>query len=286
MLRAAVRRGLDERIAALIADFRRLGRDPGFNQLIAGMSRLRGYSAWNKWAIVVQRPDATAVAGRRQWERLGRQVRTGERPVSIIARFRGLERFGTVEVFDIAQTDGPPPPARATPVATERTAALVEAAAPTLGLEVTTRPLADVRRGEVLRGEARPPNLILVAPGQTPGERVETLVHEYAHALLHFFSDEPPPGVHFGHAQREAEAQATAHAVLGELGIACGGPTYIAWQGGTVADVRRSVLRIAEAAEQILAAIDGVPPGRAIPPPWQRRRPRRRSRVGAKSVIR
>ncbi len=71
--------------------------------------------------IAMQRPSATQVAGYRQWQKLGRQVRKGEKSIAIIAPCtykREVERddgetdteasvyFPAVAVFDIAQTGG------------------------------------------------------------------------------------------------------------------------------------------------------------------------------------
>jgi hypothetical protein len=48
------------------------------------------YSFGNVCLIVSQRPDASRVAGYRTWQRLGRQVRKGERGIRILAPCRGV----------------------------------------------------------------------------------------------------------------------------------------------------------------------------------------------------
>jgi hypothetical protein len=74
-----------------------------------------------------QRPDATGVAEYRTWQRLGRQVRRGERGIAILAPCsynvraddepdtddnarRVLRAFKIAHAFDIDQTDGEPIP--------------------------------------------------------------------------------------------------------------------------------------------------------------------------------
>ena len=69
-----------------------------------------------------QRPDATNVAGYRAWQGLSRQVRRGERAIRILAPIvvkrtdangdpqRAVVGFRSVNVFDVAQTDGEPLP--------------------------------------------------------------------------------------------------------------------------------------------------------------------------------
>lgn len=90
----------------------------------------RGYSARNAKLIAAQRPDATDVAGFREWMLRGRVVRKGEHGIKILApskRAKAAEQaqaadaaetrtdtaqaaensmnFVFVTVFDIAQTD-------------------------------------------------------------------------------------------------------------------------------------------------------------------------------------
>jgi hypothetical protein len=88
-------------------------------------SRFHSYSVNNQLLIFAQRPDATRVAGYRAWQRLGRQVRKGEKGIAILApcvyrtktepeddgeprELRRLRGFRVAHVFDIAQTEGEP----------------------------------------------------------------------------------------------------------------------------------------------------------------------------------
>jgi antirestriction protein ArdC len=86
-------------------------------------ARFHTYSANNQLLIYLQWPQATRVAGYRAWQRLGRQVRKGERGIQILAprrRVRAVETedsdepervqvltgFRVVHVFDVSQTEG------------------------------------------------------------------------------------------------------------------------------------------------------------------------------------
>src|SRR5919199_5568600 len=53
--------------------------------MLAVAARFHRYSSNNVLLIAAQRPDATRVAGYRSWQRLGRQVRKGERGLAILA---------------------------------------------------------------------------------------------------------------------------------------------------------------------------------------------------------
>lgn len=117
-----------------------------FRRYLDLQARFHRYSSGNVLLILAQRPDATQVAGYRAWQRLGRQVRRGERGITILVpmptRFplqqsempgsssadsssahepdstdarsterpepgrRGRLRFGAGAVFDVSQTDG------------------------------------------------------------------------------------------------------------------------------------------------------------------------------------
>jgi antirestriction protein ArdC len=56
-----------------------------WRRMLRMAARMRQYSLNNVLLILVQRPDATQVAGYRTWQALGYQVRRGETGISILA---------------------------------------------------------------------------------------------------------------------------------------------------------------------------------------------------------
>jgi hypothetical protein len=77
-----------------------------------GPKGLGDYSPRNQLAILAQRGDATQLAGYRQWQGFGRQVRKGEHGIRIAAPVtektddgRKMVNVRGATVFDIAQTD-------------------------------------------------------------------------------------------------------------------------------------------------------------------------------------
>jgi hypothetical protein len=99
---------------------------------LAAMARFHRYSFGNVLMIAAQRPDAIRVAGYRTWQRLGRQVKEGEKGILIFAPMllknrvsdspsqpsnvdepEKLLRFRVVHVFDVSQTEGEPLPEHA-----------------------------------------------------------------------------------------------------------------------------------------------------------------------------
>src|SRR3954451_8185965 len=97
-----------------------------FKRYLVAQAVFHRYSARNVFLILYQMPDATRVAGYTTWQKLGRQVRRGERGITIFAPspFKQtttdaatgevteelIPRFKTATVFDIAQTVGDPVP--------------------------------------------------------------------------------------------------------------------------------------------------------------------------------
>jgi N-terminal domain of anti-restriction factor ArdC len=88
-----------------------------FKRYLAFAARFHRYSANNSLLILLQRPNATRVAGYKRWQDLGWQVQRGEEGIRILAPiFRTLEdevsgektrilcSFKVVKVFDVSQT--------------------------------------------------------------------------------------------------------------------------------------------------------------------------------------
>jgi DNA primase len=72
------RERLEQAVAAL-------ARSQGWRAWIRTRAAFRRYSLHNTILIAMQRPDATRVAGYRAWQKLGRQVRRGEKGIAILA---------------------------------------------------------------------------------------------------------------------------------------------------------------------------------------------------------
>src|SRR2546430_1541053 len=56
-----------------------------WKRMLAVAARFHDYSFGNQMLIALQCPEATRVAGYRTWQKLGRQVRKGERGIAILA---------------------------------------------------------------------------------------------------------------------------------------------------------------------------------------------------------
>jgi antirestriction protein ArdC len=119
-----------------------------------------------------------------------------------------------------------------------------------LGWRVEDHEFDDGTNGDCHRGERR----IRVEAGNAPAQRVKTLVHELAHALLHAETG--------SRVLAELEAESTAYVVCRALGIDSGRYSfgYVAtWAGGgdaALEGIRQSCGRIQSAASTLLTALD------------------------------
>jgi antirestriction protein ArdC len=229
------------------------------------------YSFSNQLLIAVQCPDATQVAGYRTWQALERQVRKGEKGITIIApcvrKGRGMSAdgdtpdeldvcvtgFTCTHVFDIAQTDGDPLPEICSQLfgddPTDAFHALT-AVANTLGFTVVV-----VALGETLNGDCNHERRsIRINASVSPVQGVKTLSHEIAHALLHEPADMPAD---VSRELRELEAESVAYMVCSELGVDSGEYSfgYVAgWVGGGEAVSKA----ISASAQRILQTVRGI----------------------------
>jgi len=116
-----LRQRIDDSLDDLARAVDEVRASEAFRQYLDVQARFHKYSWHNSLLICMQRPDATQVAGYRTWQKLGRQVRKGERGIVIFAPspfHREVEQpngdteqvdgifFRAVHVFDVAQTDG------------------------------------------------------------------------------------------------------------------------------------------------------------------------------------
>jgi hypothetical protein len=252
----ALRARLREDLTRLAGEVDAKRRDAGFLEALRTMATFWRYSPFNQFLIRMQRRDASRVAGRLAWERLGRHPKPGERPAHVLAPTRSRFGFVEVPVYDVRQTRGRRLRTIETmPRGRSRHVTTLLGAASRLGIAVAFEPQPGGCAARSLGGR------IEVSPALPGAAKVRGLAHELAHEVLHQAEREraaarkrPPPAR--THAEEETEADATAWVVLRVLGIDPPSPAYIAWQGGDGAAVLRSMSRIQRAARRILEAAE------------------------------
>ncbi|GAB7010721.1 DUF955 domain-containing protein [Halorubrum trueperi] len=257
-----------------------------FQQWLAVQSRFRDYSHRNTLLITLQCPSATKVAGYRTWqEDFDRHVKEGESAIWIWAPLisqqcpgcgnspsyhadsdceydetppdewsEGVVGFKPVPVFDVSQTDGEPLPELETAATGEADGLLsaLLAAADELGVTVDVVsndawPHGDAD-GMCRHVDDTPHIQVLEA---APAAVVGTLLHEYAHALLHDSVDTPDREA------RELEAEAVAYVVGRHFGLEMDGSAlYLAaWSGDDADKLLERCERIRETSTIVINGI-------------------------------
>ncbi|EQD77939.1 protein containing DUF955, partial [mine drainage metagenome] len=213
---------------------------------LTSQARFHRYSAGNVLLILVQRPDASQVAGYTTWQSLGRQVRKGEHGIAILAPVfprkatstqraaagggeqieqddgegqgaRSPVRFRVAHVFDVSQTEGeqlPEPPIHRLEGDSSEARWLLERLLEVARDEGVKVEMAATDTGQA-NGFYRPATReIHVAHGLATDQKAKTLAHEMAHHLLEHGRGRDP-----GRHAEEAEAEGVAFVVCSRFGL-------------------------------------------------------------------
>lgn len=234
------------------------------------VGRFHRYSIYNTWLILLQRPGATLVAGYRTWQKLGRQVRRGEKGIAILiprrykvevidpetGEVREEEKvyFTTGYVFDVSQTEGKPlpPPPGGLPDGDggEELARRLEELAARRGIAVEEKEQLFSPDGRPAVGQSLGGRIRLRA-GLSPLARAAVLAHEIAHELLHRQHA-------VSREEAEVEAEAVAYAVLAHFGFEHhGAGSYVGWWDRDGRILRSRMERIAATVREILRELLG-----------------------------
>ena len=236
----------------------------------AGTIRRRSFS--NQMLILAQ--GGTYCLGYRQWEGLGRHVVKGAKSIKIfgystkriveVDDTTGEETtssrviYPVLSVFDVADNEGDPLPEQPAiylegddanglfaPLAEFITAQ---------GWDVALEDIAEDGLNGYTQGSTR---RIRVNSKMAPAMQVKTLLHEIAHALLHF--DEDSTREHRGLIETEAESTAYAAGALLGIDTSAWSIGYVAgWAGGDVDLIRSTAANVLRAVNAIADAILGT----------------------------
>jgi len=251
-----------------------------FQDWLRVVSRFHQYSFNNTLLIYRAMPTATRVAGYKTWQKLGRQVKRGEKGIPILApvvyrkkpepttkhNLNKLESeedqedqeevrigFRVVHVFDISQTEGDPLPTLDHTLNGDDSDLLELATrtATSFGYNVFTETLPDG-----VNGVARPPREILVSKALPPQGRAKTIFHELAHHLLRHCSINHNQDKHL----KELAAEASAFVTLHYLGVDSELPSsrYVATWMKDKDNLKTVLVAVHETVKKILDSIEEV----------------------------
>jgi antirestriction protein ArdC len=249
---------LDKLIQALEA-----GKSETLKSYLATMSRFRRYSWGNILLIAFQRPNASYVAGFNRWKELGRNVKKGEKGITILAPVTVCKQkehdtaeeqhvlvgVKPVHVFDLEQTEGKPLPEFAAIKGDPKDYA------DRLKRYITELdiPLEYSRDIAPAKGISTSEKIVLL-PDLPSAEEFSTLVHELAHSLLHRGERRSETT----RTIRETEAEAVAFVVSSAIGLDPNSASadYIQLYHGDKQTLTESLHLIQQTSAQILTAIN------------------------------
>jgi antirestriction protein ArdC len=198
-----------------------------FTEFLKFSAQFHHYSLNNVILILIQKPDASYVAGYNAWQKMNRQVNKGEHGIRILAPCTGkktvtdedgndtviaTQYFRPVSVFDISQTSGEDIPTICDELfgdienADELTQKISSATDYSISYEDTGEAFGRCNNDE---------KTIKVRDDLDDRQRIKTLIHEVAHSLLWNADKEQ----HNSRSDQEIEAEATAYIVCSKLGI-------------------------------------------------------------------
>ncbi|SIR74268.1 hypothetical protein SAMN05421858_3560 [Haladaptatus litoreus] len=263
-----------------------------FQKWLTIQSKFHDYSHRNTLLITLQCPNATKVAGYNTWRtEFDRHVQEGEHGIWIWAPIitkqcpdcenspsyheqseceydetpseawsKGLVGFRPTAVFDVSQTEGEPLPELETEATgdTEDLVPTLQKAADELGVTVHIVD-ADAWEHGKAKGVCKQRSLYDLQPIVEVKDQVNqadlavTLIHEYAHALLHFDVNDDTE-----RAKREVEAEAVAYIVGRYVGLDTSGSAFYlaAWQNDDVNMIQNRLGRIRTTAAKIIEVVE------------------------------
>ncbi|VLA63570.1 putative conjugative transposon membrane protein [Streptococcus pneumoniae] len=247
------------------------------------MAKFHHYSARNIDLIYAQNPQATQVAGFKQWQTdFNRTVNKGAKSIRIAAPIikkltpaeqkrldttdeRAIVGYRYLPIFDVAQTSGDPVLSAKDFVKEnladhQNVTSLYNAFKDYLNqqtdLKVSEVPLATLNGA---KGYFQPSTNEIVIGGDEPDNalKLKTLYHEYAHSQLHglksAFKDRP-------RAYQETQAEAVAYVAMQNIGVDTGNYSlgYVATWAKDKAVIHSALSEIQQVSNKVIELSDGL----------------------------
>ncbi|MCT3553505.1 ArdC-like ssDNA-binding domain-containing protein [Lentilactobacillus buchneri] len=254
-----------------------------FKQYLNTLAKFHHYSARNIDLIYAQNPQATQVAGFKQWQTaFNRTVNRGAKAIRIAApiikkltpaeqkRFnttdeRAIVGYRYLPVFDVAQTSGEPVLSakdfvKGNLADHQNVTSLYNAFKDYLNqqtdLQVSEVPLATLNGA---KGYFQPSTNEIVIGGDEPNNalKLKTLYHEYAHSQLHglksAFKDRP-------RAYQETQAEAVTYVAMQNIGVDTSNYSlgYVATWAKDKAVIHSALSEIQQVSNKVIELSDGL----------------------------
>ncbi|TJY08548.1 hypothetical protein FCF15_11090 [Lentilactobacillus buchneri] len=254
-----------------------------FKQYLNTLAKFHHYSARNIDLIYAQNPQATQVAGFKQWQTaFNRTVNRGAKAIRIAAPIikkltpaeqkrldttdeRAIVGYRYLPVFDVAQTSGEPVLSakdfvKGNLADHQNVTSLYNAFKDYLNqqtdLQVSEVPLATLNGA---KGYFQPSTNEIVIGGDEPNNalKLKTLYHEYAHSQLHglksAFKDRP-------RAYQETQAEAVTYVAMQNIGVDTSNYSlgYVATWAKDKAVIHSALSEIQQVSNKVIELSDGL----------------------------
>lgn len=254
-----------------------------FKKYLNTLAKFHHYSTRNIDLIYAQNPQATQVAGFKQWQTaFNRTVNRGAKAIRIAAPIikkltpaeqqrldttdeRAIVGYRYLPVFDVSQTSGEPVLSAKDFVKEnladhQNVTSLYNAFKDYLNqqpdLKVSEVPLATLNGA---KGYFQPSTNEIVIGGDEPNNalKLKTLYHEYAHSQLHglksAFKDRP-------RAYQETQAEAVAYVAMQNIGVDTGNYSlgYVATWAKDKAVIHSALSEIQQVSNKVIELSDGL----------------------------
>ena len=254
-----------------------------FKQYLNTLSKFHHYSARNIDLIYAQNPQATQVAGFKQWQTaFNRTVNRGEKAIRIAAPIikkltpaekkrldttdeRAIVGYRYLPVFDVSQTSGEPVLSAKDFVKEnladhQNVTSLYNAFKDYLNqqtdLKVSEVPLATLNGA---KGYFQPSTNEIVIGGDEPDNalKLKTLYHEYAHSQLHGLKSAFKDRLR---AYQETQAEAVAYVAMQNIGVDTGNYSlgYVATWAKDKAVIHSALSEIQQVSNKVIELSDGL----------------------------
>ncbi|MDR0140157.1 ArdC-like ssDNA-binding domain-containing protein [Metabacillus idriensis] len=253
-----------------------------FQEWLKFLSSFHSYSFNNTILIYMQRPNATLVKGFNEWKKHGRFVKKGAKAIKVLAPLIGKEKekeeekkdngnkekekkvlfgFKYVNVFDVSSTDGeelPAPTVKLLEGDGEQEKALLKEWMRKIEIPVVFEDIGEANGYYHLVC-----HYIAIHEGRSTVQQLKTLIHEYAHHLLH------RKGAKFeqeGSRIREAQAEAVAYVVMNHFGYETGDYSfgYIAGWSEDIHNMKQIGSDIVACSHQVIEVLNKEIPKDAV----------------------
>ncbi|MBQ9199417.1 MAG: hypothetical protein IJ141_04495 [Lachnospiraceae bacterium] len=250
-----------------------------FKTYLDVMSRFHNYSARNCVLIAMQNPNATYIAGYRDWQKnFNRQVRRGEKGLEILAPWtqtinvetdrtddngniiyekKQILRYRTVNVFDVSQTDGEELPKIAERLTGDVSdySRYFDAIKELSDYDVDFEDMDDSgKNGYCNLMEHK----IRIKSGLSQAHSIKTLIHEVTHEKIH--GDKEADYRREFKSRMEVEAEGCAYVVCSYFGLDTSDYSFgyvTGWAAGQKNDVLKDALtNIRNTANELISGIE------------------------------